>query len=120
MRHLNDVRRGLYKLQLVRGGPWVAAQIHHSVAVDPVTGETLDRSWYWWAEIDGKVAGDVSPTVSDDVWNIHLHGTPITQDEYAELTETAARVRASAPHMPEADPRKRIKLRELPPLYGAE
>lgn len=118
-RPINDIRPGFYKRQLVRNGPYVACQIHHETARDPETGEALDRSWYWWAEIDGQLAGPVSPSAlaSDDVWAIHLYGVPITRGEYDDLLGRAEHARGHAPHLPEANPRAPIKLHRLPSLY---
>lgn len=70
---------GLYRVRLVKGGRWLPARIDWSVARDPITGQTLDRSprlrlliagderdvlWFWpslypiaKSEFDTLVAG---------------------------------------------------------------
>lgn len=57
---------------------WIPIRIWLSEARDPVTGETLDRSPTWLAEIDGK------PGRLEYVWP-ECSGRPITEAAYEEL-----------------------------------
>lgn len=43
---------GFYKLKLSRDTVLRAVRIWHGQPADPVTGELLDRSWRWQAELD--------------------------------------------------------------------
>jgi hypothetical protein len=101
----------------VRGGPWVAARIHYETTRDPETGDPLDRPWYWWAEINGEVAGDVSPVPSDNVWTIALYGTPISAADYDHMLAVRDWARAHAPDEPEANPHKRVNLNDMAALF---
>ena len=105
---------GLYAWRAIKGGPEIAARIRHEPTRDPVTGEPLDRSWYWSADIDG--ATDLSPgvTPSDNCWNISIFGRPIDEAEYRYLVANSEWARQHAPATPEADPWSSVDLNTAP------
>lgn len=108
---------GLFKLQLVRGGPYVAARINHAPTRDPLTNEQLDRSWYFEAEIDGASVDEISPSPSATVWQIWEFGVRINDAEHRYLIELASYARQHAPHEPIATPYEPIDLNKIPPLF---
>lgn len=113
-RRVDEPQPGLFRIRLVRGGPWVAARIYHESARD-ADGNPLDRSVFWWAEIDGQLVADPSPDWStariDKVW---LFGRSIDEAEYHHLLRVKRWADAHDPAAPEANPRKTIDLRRLP------
>lgn len=98
-RVLSDPQPGFFAVRMVKGGPRVAARIVRSVATDPMTGETLDRSPVTWAEIAGK------PVEVDRVW---MFGEVIDEAEYRRLTAVAEWARYFSPDDPAAAPDQRI------------
>jgi hypothetical protein len=115
-RDISRPRPGLYRVKLVKNGPWVPARIIHAAARDPLTGERLDRSWYWSTEINGELVADPSPDPGrarvDDVW---LSGRPITLNEFRFLEQQLEFDRQFAPAA--ADPRRAIDVRAIPPIF---
>lgn len=74
-RRLDQPEVGHWLVRLVKGGPLVPARIIRAHTThDPLTGEPMDRSPHWHAEIAGKVV-DI-----EAVW--HRRGEPITEAEY--------------------------------------
>lgn len=98
---------GFYKSKLVRGGPWVAVRIWFGPPADPITGEELDRSHRWQAEIDGKLARQVW-----DAWP-YCAGQPIDEAEYRYLTAMKRHAVTYEPEMPEASPRRPVDFNKL-------
>lgn len=115
-----DVTRpepGFFLIRLVKGGPKVAARITHKPARDPLTGETLDRSPWWAAEINGEPAGEPSIQPTDEVLRIWHYGEPVTEDEYRYQLADAQWCAAHAPHEPKANPRRSVDLAAMAPLF---
>lgn len=110
-----DPKPGFYSVKLVKGGPAVGARIEHAPSTDPETGEVLDRSWFWSAWIDGKLAGSPSPDpMAAGCYRISVFGTPITEAEYLLLTKTGEWARQHAPDHPAADPTQPVNLLTAP------
>lgn len=67
---------GLYKMRLVRNGPWVPVRIWFAPSCDPATGEECDRSPHWQAEINGQPC--------DSIWSAwpSCSGRPIDEADY--------------------------------------
>lgn len=91
IREIGTPTPGLYRTRLVKGGPWVAARIWSEPPTDPVTGETLDRSWVLRCSVDGR--GLVDP----GEWWTKLHG-PIAFDEWHRLRQASLST-SFAPHV---------------------
>lgn len=101
---------GLFRIKLVKGGPYVAAEIRHEPPRDPVTKEFLDRSYYWYAVIDGEAepVRGIQPTYKvDQIW---LFGEKIDRMHYAWLLEDRAWAKRWAPESAEANPRRPVDL----------
>jgi hypothetical protein len=98
---------GHYRMRLVKGGPAVGVRVWHGPPHDPHTGEEMDRSWRWQAEINGEPAdiGFVWPACGRE---------PIPAAEYAYLTEMARWAQRNAPASPAANPRRKIDLIAAP------
>ena len=94
---------GFYRFRLrggtVRGG----VRIWHGPPYDPVTGEELDRSWRWQAEMDGQYIE------IDDVWP-QCAGEPISEDAYRELVARRIWAQQNAPRSSYADRTRKIDL----------
>jgi len=81
-RVLDAPEPGFFKIKL--GGQIVPARIVHEPARDPETGEPLDRSYYWRADI-GWQPGVPSVTPSESVLWIWTHADVISPAEYRAL-----------------------------------
>lgn len=102
---------GTYKMQLVKGGPWVPVRIWRGFPVDPDTGETREAGGYIWrALINGYEA---------NIWRAwpFCGRQPIDQAEYRYLLDLNAWAQRYAPDSPEANPRRPVKLEEQRPLF---
>lgn len=103
---------GFFTVKLVKGGPFVPARIYHPCPIEMGVWDEwnwLDRRWPdLVAEIDGE------EVEIDRVW---LWGRPTTFKEFEFLSHRSRWAHASAPHHPAANPRERIDLGKLPPVY---
>lgn len=98
---------GYYWTKLVRNGPRVGARIWRSVARDPQTGETLDRSPVMLAELNGRM---IDPY---DLWT-RVAGRTITKAEFDFLKSDS---QWAAEHMPTApEPTEAVDLRKVAPI----
>jgi len=103
---------GLYKMKLVKGGPWVTVEIWYGPPHDPATGEIMDRSFRWQARVDGGDAEDPLRRA----WP-YCSGQPLTDSEFRYMRDTAKWAKDFAPDQPEAKPRDKIDLNRLSPLF---
>lgn len=79
---VDEPRPGFYKTRLVRGGPWVGAQLFWQWPTDPHTGEQLDRSPTMIALVNGE------PRDLHETW-IACAKHSIAETEYHELRRQA-------------------------------
>lgn len=100
---------GLYAVRLAKGAVEVACEVTHGPAIDPLTGETLDRSWMWTICINGEVK-HCSPAV----YSRMLLGRPISRADYEFMLADRQWAREFAPGLPEAQPTKRVDISTLP------
>lgn len=108
---------GYFRIRRVAGGPWVGARISHGPPRDPETGERLDRSWFWSIEIDGELAHPPHPEpFTAGIGWVWMTGTPITEQEYRFLLDTARYARQHDPAAPEANPREKVNLGAMAPI----
>lgn len=85
------------------------ARIIHAAARDPITGETLDRSPLWSAEVNGELIAEPSPDwVAAGVDRIWSSGRVIDLAEYRYLTARRDHAVRYEPSLPEANPRQPI------------
>jgi hypothetical protein len=93
-RIVGEPEEGFFKVQLMPRGPYYAARIAYRPSQDPLTGEELDRSWYWRVEIDGDLVGEASPDpVAAGVFTVWEHGLSITEQEYHKMLEQSKKDR---------------------------
>jgi hypothetical protein len=98
---------GFYRRRLVKGGPWVEVEIWRGFGADPLTGEALERGWEWRA----TQAGESVP-----IWEVwpYCAGEPIEKAEFEYLRATRLYAAAHDRSLPEARPRERIDIRNMP------
>lgn len=105
-RRVDQPQPGLFKLRLVRGGPWVAAEIE------------CDALGAWTATIDAERRdGHPDPAQAADVFRIWHYGTQVDASEHAFLVERARWARIHSPDAPEANPTRAIRVGSLPPAF---
>ena len=81
---------GYYRYRLHSGAVRGGVRLWHGPPHDPVTGEEMDRSWRWQAEMDGE------PIDFNRVWPACAK-EPITEEEYKRYVARAAWARNHAP-----------------------
>lgn len=75
-RPINDPAPGIFKMKLVKGGPWVGATI-------------TQRGGKWQAIVDGVVTGEsmnCDPSLNPEIMRIWHWGRDATPEEYRLLT----------------------------------
>lgn len=114
---LPNLRPGLYRVRLVKGGPWVAARVTHGPTPGP-DGEEMDRSWVWTVEVDGEPFGIPGPCAyTAGAWRVSPGGQPIEQEEYDYMVAMARYARLYDKTLPEAAPRLAVDMRKMPPSF---
>lgn len=104
---------GFYRMKLRRGAAWVPVRIWFGPSLDPDTGaEREDRPWLWHAEVNGEV-GDPWET---GAWP-YCAGEPIPEADYRFLRDRNEWSRRYDAGSPEANPRRRVDLSKLPPVF---
>lgn len=98
---------GFYRYRLRSGGVAVGVRIWFGPPHDPLTGEEMDRSWRWQAEVNGR------PIDLDRVWPTGA-GEPIDAREYEHLSSLQTWGEQNAPHSPEANPNKPVNWLTAP------
>ncbi len=91
-------KAGFFRVKLSSRSVAVGVRIHYGPPLDPVTGEELDRSWRWQAEVNGEPYGDF-----DRVWPA-CAGEPISEQRYREYCERQRWARENAPNSSHAEP----------------
>lgn len=107
-----------YRITMVRGGPSVPCKIWYGCPLDPDTQEPLDRSPRWHCEAGGVLLDDpfrVIILIGDQPPIVK--GERIDEAEYQFLLADAAWCKQHDPEAPEAQPRKRVDLNKLPPIF---
>lgn len=102
-------KAAFYKIKLSRDAVLRAVRIYHGPPRDPVTGEELDRSWRWQAELD-----DGALIEFDRVWP-QCGRDPIPE---AEWRRCRARVEWARMHAPDSAYAERNRKRD--PLSSSE
>jgi hypothetical protein len=89
---------GFYEGKVRAHGVRAGIKIWHGPPSDPVTGEELDRSWRWQAEVNGM------PIDFDRVWP-KCAGSKITAERYDLHCRKTLWARENNPDSAYADPR---------------
>ena len=92
---------GYYRTRLRSGGVSVGVRIFYGAPKDPVTGEIMDRSHRWQAEVNGFYVE------MDTVWP-KCAADRIDRAEYDYLTQVQSWAVTNAPDSPQANPRRKI------------
>lgn len=92
---------GYYRHRMRSGGHPVGVRIWFGRPLDPVTGEELDRSLRWQAQMNDR------SIELDRVWP-YCARQPIDEREYRYLAELQAWAEREAPDSPQANPHRKI------------
>ena len=101
MNDFAEPKAGFYRHTLVRGGPPAGVRIWFGPPRDPDTGELMDRSWRWQADVNGTYVE------LDRVWPQCLR-EPIAEAEYDFFCAAHRHALAHDPYNPVASPRRRV------------
>ncbi len=99
---------GFFRHKLRGGAVSVGVRIYHGPPLDPVTGEVLDRSWRWQADVNGRFFSDF-----DRVWP-GCTKAPISEQEYTYLSSLQEWGEQHSPSSPEANPHKAVNWLTAP------
>lgn len=112
-----DPQPGFFRLRLVKGGPFVPSRIWRGCCCT-VNGGYTNAQHRWrdtcdrYPPLQGEING--SPADPQRIWD---SGWPITNPEFDHLTAVRNWAETHAPAAPEANPRRRIDLHTMPPLF---
>lgn len=101
---------GFYRMRLRSGAAYCGIRIWHGAPLDPVTGEELDRSHRWQAQVNGAAIE------LERVWP-KCAASPIDADEYRHLCAVQDWARDHAPTSPLANPHRRADPLSSPILF---
>ena len=103
---------GHYRLQLAPGAPWSPCRFWFGPPADPDTGELLDRSPRWQAEVRGELwAGNIVK-----LWQ-YACNHPIPEPTCRYMVAIARHATEHEPDMPEAAPKTAINLNSIKPIF---
>lgn len=109
-----------WRVKLAAGAPWSPLRIWTGYPVDPVTSETLtERPCLWRACLNGTDV-DISEVVIEfdgQSGDPVVKGEQVDAAEYQYLLERHIWARRYDPTDIAANPRKKIDLHALPPLF---
>lgn len=100
---------GFYLVRLAKGAMQTPVRLWFGPPI--VERRKLDRAPRWQAVVDGALTDDV-----DSIWPFCARW-PIDRREYRFRLRRAAWARRHAPLHPAANPRERIDLRNMPPIF---
>ena len=101
---------GLYRLRLVKSGPWCAVRIWDSAERDEA-GDLLEDECFHML-LNGR---EVDPFRFAE--RVNCFGELVTQAEYEYLLATGEWARTYAPDSPEAKPNESVDLGKAPPIF---
>lgn len=104
----NNPIAGYYRVRLRSGGATAGARIWYGPPLDPITGEELDRSHRWQAEVNGKPYD-----YFDRIWP-KFADQKTTEEEYRLLCAKAQWAEEHAPNSAMANPNKRVDFLTAP------
>jgi hypothetical protein len=92
---------GFYRFRMRSGGALCGVRIWHGAPLDPVTGEELDRSHRWQAQVNDD------PVLLERVWP-KCAADAVDEAEYQYLCAVQAWAKENAPDSPQANLMQRI------------
>ncbi len=92
---------GYYRFRMRSGAALCGVRIWRGAPLDPVTGEELDRSHRWQAQVNG------APVLLERVWP-KCAADPVDEAEYQYLCAVQAWAVKNAPDSPQANLNRRI------------
>ena len=113
---LDDPQPGFFRMRLVRGGPFVAAEIRHGYPTDPATGEELtERPVMWEALINGYRIATPSPDpVAAGVFRIWGIATPEKEHIARYIKDMNWWAEDNQAEWPDASPEKPVNPTKIP------
>lgn len=111
-----------YAVRLTKGGPRCPLKYWWGLPADPVTGELLDRSPRWNVLLNGEFVDPdrvliIRGGINDAKGYVDVKGEEITETEYLYLLQVRDWATTYAPDAPEANPREKIDLNRLKPIF---
>jgi hypothetical protein len=94
---------GFYRARVSKDGILAGVRIFHGPPLDPVTGEELDRSWRWQAEVNGE------PADIERLWPWCARET-ISEAQYRVYCGRQTWAKSAAPDSAYASPSRKIDL----------
>lgn len=98
---------GYYRMRLRGGAVWGVVKIWWGQPADPITGETLDRSYRWQAHFNGELIE------FDRAWPACAR-QPATEADYHNAIRRQEWAQQHAPTSAYADPRARLDPLDAP------
>lgn len=108
--HAEDPQPGWYRRRLVKGGPWVPAQIWIEQVLDADTGELTEPE-----TTRCKVNGEEVDAIREWLW---LAKNPISQGEFDRMTDEIERAGRMDPLNPILQPERPADVTARAPLPG--
>ncbi len=99
---------GFYSVRLRRGAAPCVAEIRWEQPLDPVTGETLDRSYRYTVRINGVFFYDDAT-----LWKVHDYGRPISRVVHDNHIDRARWALRYDPENPICNPLRRADVADV-------
>lgn len=99
---VSEPAAGFYRTRIRGGSVRVGVRLHYGPPLDPITGEVLDRSHRWQAEVNGEPFPDF-----DRIWP-NCADEPISEQEYRQYCNRQTWAREQAPKSAYAEPGRRL------------
>lgn len=116
-RMLDDPKPGFFKTRLVKGGPFVTAEIRHGPALDE-DGAPLDRSYLWEAIKNGKHVRAPHPEpMRAGVFLVWHSATPIDEATFRFMRANESHAESYRPHDPLSTPDRRADVKRFSSEY---
>lgn len=106
--HPDEPQAGWYKVKMVKDGVFVPVVIRLIQDIDEA-GDLVNPIRFE-AERNGKSID------AHQIWT-YAAKNPISEEDFNYMTDRKAWAETNAPHMPEANPTKKINHKDIPPLF---
>lgn len=108
--NVSEPQAGFYRMRMRAESHFVGVRVWFGAPKDPVTGEELDRSLRWQAEVNGRYVD------LDRVWPA-CATDPISQDEHDHLMGLQTWAETHAPDSAIANPNRKLDLLTAPLVF---